>query len=122
MPAALVLDDFIMQIKSTLSRSENLSTRHNTAAARIHPTELPADLLDSTHLLVRRDGLVLPLAPLYNGPYAVLCRANQHFTIQMGSRVEVISTSRLAWYRRCHTGAADREVSRAVGVTSPVSC
>ena len=36
------LDNFMSQIKATLSRSENLSTRHNTAAAQVHPTELPA--------------------------------------------------------------------------------
>ena len=94
------LDDFLMQIKSTLSRSENLSTRHNTAADRIHPTELPADLLDATHVLVRRDGHVPPLAPLYDGPYTVLRRATQFFTIQLGSREEVVSTSRL---KPCHT-------------------
>ena len=94
------LDDFMMQIKSTLSRSENLSTRHNTAADKVQPTELPQDLLDASHVLVRRDGHVPPLAPLYDGPYAALRRSMQYFTIQMGSREEVVSTSRL---KACHT-------------------
>ena len=78
------MDDFMMQIKSTLSRSKNLSTRHNTAADRIHPTEL-----------VHRDGHMPPLAALYDIPYAVLHWATQYFTIQMGNREEVVSTSRL---------------------------
>ena len=45
------LDNFMSQNKATLSRSENLSTRHNTAAAQVHPLELPAALLDASHVL-----------------------------------------------------------------------
>jgi len=38
-------------------------------------------------VLVRRDGQVPPLSPLYKGPYTILQRSNQVFTIQMGDRV-----------------------------------
>ena len=89
------LDNFRTQIKTTLSRFENLTTRHNTAAARIYPTELPVVLPTTTHVLVRWDGQVPPLAPLYVGPYTILPRAAQYFTIQMGDREEVVSTGRL---------------------------
>ena len=68
------LDQFLIQtqIKTTLSRSENLSTRHNTAAACVPPIELSTALLDATHVLVHRDGHVPPLAPLYDDPYTIL--------------------------------------------------
>ena len=89
------LDNFMSQNKATLSRSENLSTRHNTAAAHVHPTELPAALLDTSHVLVCWNGHVPPLAPLYDGPYTILCQAAQYFTIQMGAKEEVVSTSHL---------------------------
>ena len=89
------LDNFMSTIKATLSRSENLSTWHNTAAARIHPLELPSALLDASHVQVPWDGHVLPLAPPYDGPYTVLRKATQDFTIQMGAKEEVVSTSRL---------------------------
>ena len=70
-------------------------TRHNTAASRAAPTELPAALLTAPYVLVRRDGHVPPLELLYDGPYAVLRRCPQYFTIQLGDREEVVSTSRL---------------------------
>ena len=56
---------------------------------------LPAALLTAPTVFVRCDGHVPPLTPLYDGPFAVLSRSAQHFKIQMGTREEVISTSRL---------------------------
>ena len=79
------LDNFMSTIKATLSRSKNLSTWHNTAAARVHPTELPSALLDAFHVLFRWDGHVPPLAPLCDGSYTVLRQVAQYFTIQMGA-------------------------------------
>ena len=75
----------------TLSWSEIVNSRFNTAANRVPP----AELLAASHVLVRRDGHVPPLAPLYDGPYAVLRRSLHTFTILMGDREEVVSTSRL---------------------------
>jgi hypothetical protein len=40
-------------------------------------------------------GLVPPLQPLYNGPYAVLRCGPRSFTIRVGSRDEVVAVSRL---------------------------
>ena len=45
--------------------------------------------------LVHWDSHVLPLAPLCDGPYTVLHWLAQYFTIQMGAKEEVVSTSRL---------------------------
>ena len=63
------LDDFLKQMHLTLSRSIIVSSRFNTAAGRIPPTELPAELLAATHVLVCQDSHVPPLVPLYDGPY-----------------------------------------------------
>ena len=89
------LDNFMSTIKATLSRSENFSTWHNTAVAQVHPTELPAALLNASHVLVCWDGHMPPLATLYDGPYTILGQAAQYFTIQSGAKDEVVSTSRL---------------------------
>jgi hypothetical protein len=50
--------------------------RHNCSSSSSIPTELPAELL-STHLVwIGRSGAIPPLHPLYDGPYAVICRAS----------------------------------------------
>ena len=59
---------FLNKLAGTLNGSETFSTRHNTAADRLAPTVLPAELLNASHVLVRRDGHVPPLEPLYDGP------------------------------------------------------
>ena len=46
-------------------------------------------------VLVRRDGHVPPLSPLYEGPYKVLTRSQRTFRLQVGNRVEVVSVQRL---------------------------
>ena len=80
----------------TLSCSEIINSRFNTAAAKIPPAELTAELLATTHVLVHQDGHVPPLALLYDSPYAVLWRFLHTFTIQMGEREEVVSTRHLS--------------------------
>ncbi len=52
---------------------------HNSSAQP--PDELPGDLI-----WVRWGGVIPPLQPLYNGPYAVLRRGPRSFTILVGSR------------------------------------
>ena len=56
---------------------------------------LPAALLSATYVLVRRDGHVPPLTPLYDGPYKVLQRSLCIFRLQIGNKQDTISTSRL---------------------------
>jgi hypothetical protein len=56
---------------------------------------LPAELLSALLVWVRRGGLVPPLQPLYNGPYAVMRHSPRSFTIRDGSQDEVVTVSRL---------------------------
>ena len=68
---------------------------HNTASSAQAPTQLPAALASPTHMLVRRDGHVPPLAPLDDGPYKVLQRSLRTFRLQMGDKQDTVSTSGL---------------------------
>jgi hypothetical protein len=74
-----------------------LPTAHHTTPS---PTDLPEDLLLSRFVLVRRDAVQPPLSPLYEGPYLVLERSLHFFKLQVGSRIETVSTHRL---KPCHT-------------------
>jgi hypothetical protein len=60
---------------------------------------LPESLLLSRFVLVRKDGAKPPLSPVYDGPFLVLERSLRSFKIQIGSKVEVVSTLRL---KACH--------------------
>jgi hypothetical protein len=62
---------------------------------------LPAALAACTSVYVRRGGTLLPFAPLYAGPYAVLERGEKVFRLQVGDREEAVSVDRL----KPHTGA-----------------
>ena len=46
-------------------------------------------------VLVRKDGHVLTLAPLYKGPYKVISRSLKTFRLQVGERTDVVSVQRL---------------------------
>ncbi len=67
--------------------------RHNSSTQL--PDELPGDHLSAPLIWVHRGGVIPPLQPLYDGPYAVLRRGPRSFTIRVGSRDEVIAVSRL---------------------------
>ena len=65
------LDNFLKQMQLTLSRSEMVNSRFNTAASQIPPAKVPTELLAVTHVLFHLECHVPPLALLYDDPYAV---------------------------------------------------
>lgn len=83
---------FFEALRSSTSPLASPPSHHVPAA---QPTELPPDLLNAEYVLVRRDGHVPPLSPLYDGPFKVLRRALRAFCLQIGEREEVVSTLRL---------------------------
>jgi hypothetical protein len=87
------VDASIKNFSKTLHVPAVSLPRHNSSAQL--PDELPGDLLSAPFVLVRRGGVIPPLQPLYDGPYAVLRRGPCSFTIKVGSRDEVIAVSRL---------------------------
>jgi hypothetical protein len=86
----LPLKNFLDQFSKTLSAAEHPSTRHNTTAARQLPPKLPDDIARAPTLFVWRDGHVLPLQPLYKGPYATLRRSLHLLTLHIGDKVSTL--------------------------------
>ena len=62
---------------------------------RVSESALLRELNSSSFVFVRRDGHVPPLQPLYQGPYEVVERFSNHFTVRIGSKVDPVSVSRL---------------------------
>jgi hypothetical protein len=89
----LSVDTIVKNFSKTLHVSAPSLPRHNSSTKV--PSGLPADLLSAPLVWVRQCGLVPPLQPLYDSPYAVLRRGPRSFTIRVGSRDEVVVVSRL---------------------------
>jgi len=89
--------NFLRDFQGVLAGRAPLATAHHTTPSA---TTLPEDLLLSRFVLVRHDAAQPPLSPLYNGPFLVLERSLHFFKLQVGSRVETVSTHRL---KPCHT-------------------
>jgi hypothetical protein len=87
------VDAIIKNFSKTLHVPAVSLPRHNSSAQL--PYELPGDLLSAPLVWVRRGGVIPPLQPLYDGPYAALRRGLRSFTIRVGARDEVIAVSRL---------------------------
>jgi hypothetical protein len=83
---------FLRDFQGVLAGRSPLPTSHHTTPL---PTSLPEELLLSRFVLVRRDAVQPPLSPLYDGPYLVLERSLHFFKLQIGSRIDTVSTHRL---------------------------
>jgi hypothetical protein len=73
------MNEFLVQINNILKNSS--LPRHNVAADRELPEDLPPDLWTEDRVWVRRCGHV---PPLYDNPYAVILRSLRSFKLQMG--------------------------------------
>ncbi len=89
--------NFLQEFQGVLAGRSPRQTLHHTTPS---PISLPEDLLLSRFVLVGRDAVQPPLSPLYDGPYLVLERLLHFFKVQVGSRIETVSTHRL---KPCHT-------------------
>jgi hypothetical protein len=96
---------FLSDLQQTLAGRTLLPTSHHSTPA---PQELPEVLLLAKHVLVRQDGHVPPLAAAYNGPFLVLERSLRFFKLQIGDRVDTVSTLR----RKPCTSPPDVEVAQ----------
>jgi hypothetical protein len=83
---------FLADLQTAMSGRPPLAPRHNSSPA---PVTLPEILLLARFVLVRRDGAQPSLAPLYDGPFRVLERSTHFFHLQLGDRVNNVSTHRL---------------------------
>ena len=83
---------FLSDLQDVLAGRTPRATSHHCSPA---PPQLPEELLRTRFVLVRRDAVQPPLQPMYDGPYLVLERSLRTFKLQMGDRVDTVSTSRL---------------------------
>jgi len=88
---------FLEEFQGLLAARKPLPSAHHSRPAL---PRLPEELLMSKFVLVRHDGVQLPLSPLYDGPYLVLERSLHFFKLQIGLRTDTVSTHRL---KACHT-------------------
>jgi transposase InsO family protein len=80
---------FLRDVRSTLGGQRP----HHIPPPR--PPELPADLQQAEMVFVRNDAKLPPLSPLYSGPYRVLERSLRFFKLQIGDKIDTVSTLRL---------------------------
>ncbi|XP_078252912.1 uncharacterized protein LOC144592254 [Rhinoraja longicauda] len=66
------------------------ASSHGSTAVHV-----PADLQDCEFVFLRRDSHRPPLQLVYQGPFRVLKRGTVTFTLQVGTRQELVSVSRL---------------------------
>ena len=87
--------NFLEKFQHQLELSTPVTTRHNLPSSTQTPSQIVHELLNSTHVFVRRDGHVPAITPLYEGPYEVLSRSEKYFKLRMGARVDSVSITRL---------------------------
>jgi hypothetical protein len=86
----VTMNEFLVQINNILNNSS--LPRHNVAADRELPEDLPPDLWAAHRVWVHRCG---HLSLLYDGPYAVIQRRLRSFKLQIGGKEDKVSTSHL---------------------------
>jgi len=59
------------------------------------PVHLPEALDKCKFVFVRREGVIPPLVPRYDGPYEVLGRRKTTFRLRIGNRTDTVNVSRL---------------------------
>jgi hypothetical protein len=69
--------------------------RHNYSSSSGLPSELPAKLLSARLVWIRRGSAVPPLHPLYDDPFTVIRPGSYSFTLQVGTREEIVTVNRL---------------------------
>jgi len=89
------LATFLDTLRSTSLKVPRQTSHKNTPL----PESLPNDLALADYVFVRRDGVSPPLSPLYDGPFQVLRRSTHTFQLQIGNKVDTVSTHRL---KTCH--------------------
>jgi hypothetical protein len=85
------VDNIVKIFSKTLHVSAPSLPRHNSSTDL--PSELPAELFSAPLVWVSQGGLVPPLQPLYDGPYAVLHRDPRSLP-SVGSHDEMVAVIR----------------------------
>jgi hypothetical protein len=91
LPVASFNDEF----QNRFSGMPVRQTPHNLSDTSALPFQLPDVFLACQHVFVRRDAARPFWVPAYDGPFRVLERSLRFFCLQVGNRVEVVSSSHL---------------------------
>ena len=108
--------DFLHQLRMALAALPVVVT--NSASAP-RSTWVDAALLSCSHVWIRRDGHVKLLTPLYDGPFLVLSRTEKTFTLQVGTRMQVVSVDHL---KPVHSEATSLGTSDLCSTSCFASC
>jgi hypothetical protein len=85
------VDSIIKNLKKTLDAPAYSLPRHNCSSGL--PRELKAELISARLVWICRCGTVPLLQPLHDGPFATICLGGRSFTLQVGSREEIVAIS-----------------------------
>ena len=77
------LDTFLTDLRNNLAKPIHIPTRHNATATLASPTLFPAQLLQASFVLVRRDDHVSSLVPRYEGRHISFLRFLHTFPLQI---------------------------------------
>jgi hypothetical protein len=97
----------------------NLPGKNKTNACHAHTRPIsqeqirdrvPDELRTASHVFIRRDSHVPPLAQLYEGPFQVVSKDEKVYHVQCGPRSKVISVDRL----KAYVGRDEPEVAHGV--------
>ena len=89
-------DKFFVNLSEKMRQMPVMLTRPISQEQR--RDRVPDELRAATHVFIRRDGHVPPLAQLYEGPFRVVSKEEKVYHVQRGPRSEVISVDRLKAY------------------------
>ena len=81
---------YVTQLRSTMRQLQPVPSRTCDSNVYIHD-----DLLSSSHVFVRHDGVRTSLQPPYNGPFKVVKRSEKFYTLDINGRKDTVSLDRL---------------------------
>ena len=81
---------YVTRLRSTMRQLQSVPSRTRDSNVYIHD-----DLLSSSHVFVRHDGVRTSLQPPYNGPFKVVKRSEKFYTLDINGRKDTVSLDRL---------------------------
>ena len=83
--------NYVQSLKSAMLNLQPTPPRPvNNPSFHVDPA-----LYSQSHVFIRQDSVRKPLQQPYNGPYKVISRTKEHFTIDVNGRQEIVSVDRL---------------------------
>ena len=81
---------YVTQLRSTMRQLQPVPSRTRDSNVYIHD-----DLLSSSHVFIRHDGVHTSLQPPCDGPFKVVKRSEKFYTLDINGRKDTVSLDRL---------------------------